>query len=123
MPIVTLLDSEWDLSDGLAVAPCPDTNVSLVLSDELLDCIARVRAGMAILTESCPACAGKAYAVLPAPVYCGTLYSSKRRGVERFTKTYQQVLTVSPSRVLYVLESEYSGYRIIYDLTDQLPKQ
>lgn len=112
MPNIALLDTEWDRDDGLVSAPMPDSNVVLKISEDLNDAICASRRSMKVLALY-GELMDKAYIVMQAPPVEGKLYRFK----SLFDSKYSCAIVVSIEHVLYVLECEVGGYRMIYDIT------
>jgi hypothetical protein len=111
---IALLDTEWDRDDGLVSAPMPDSNVVLKISEELNDAICSARRHMEVLTKLHGKSTYKAYIVMQAPRVEGDLYRSR----SLFDRGHSCAIVVSADHVLYVLECEVRGYRMIYDITN-----
>jgi hypothetical protein len=111
---IALLDSEWDRDDGLVSAPMPDSNVLLKISDDLNEAILSSRYYMKMLATLHGKSADKAYIVMQAPMVEGKLYRFR----SLFDSKHSCSLAVSDEHVLYVLECELVGYRMIYDITN-----
>lgn len=111
---IALLDTEWDRDDGLVSAPMPDSNVSLKISYDLNEAILSARYYIKRLTELHGKATDKAYIVLQAPMVEGNLYRYKTL----FDSKHSCSLAVSDEHILYVLECEVVGYRMIYDITN-----
>lgn len=110
---IALLDVEWDRDDGLVSAPMPDSNVLLKISDELGDAIRSSRRSMKSLALY-GKLMDKAYIVIQAPGVEGDLYRSR----SLFDSRHSCAIVVSAEHILYVLECEVRGYRMIYDITN-----
>jgi hypothetical protein len=114
MPNITLLDTEWDRDDGLVSAPMPDRNVILKIPEDLNDAIWSARRAMDMLVRLHGKPVDKSYIVLQAPMVEGQLYRFR----SLFDSRHSCSLAVSDEHVLYVLECEVVGYRMIYDITN-----
>lgn len=112
--LITLLDTEWDRDDGLVSAPMPDSNAVLRISDDLEDAIHSARRAMELLVKLHGKSADKAYIVMQAPMVEGKLYRYR----SLFDSKHSCSLAVSDEHILYVLECEVVGYRMIYDITN-----
>lgn len=110
---IALLDTEWDRDDGLVSAPMPDSNVVLKISDHLKDAICAARRSMKVLTLYGKVM-DKAYIAMQAPKVEGDLYRFR----SLFDSKHSCVVVVSAEHILYVLECEVRGYRMIYDITN-----
>lgn len=110
---IALLDTEWDRDDGLVSAPMPDSNVVLKISDHLKDAICAARRSMKVLTLYGKVM-DKAYIAIQAPKVEGDLYRFRSLSDSRHSCT----IVVSAEHILYVLECEVRGYRMIYDITN-----
>lgn len=111
---IALLDTEWDRDDGLVSAPMPDSNVVLKISDDLYEAIRSSRYYMKMLSTLHGKVADKAYITMQAPTVEGDLYRFK----SLFGSRHSCAIVVAAEHVLYVLECEVRGYRMIYDITD-----
>ena len=109
---IALLDAEWDRDDGLVSAPMPDSNVVLKISEDLNDAICASRRSMKVLSLYGDLM-DKAYIVIQAPKVEGDLYRFR----SLFDSSHSCTIVVSAEHVLYVLECEVRGYRMIYDIT------
>lgn len=112
MLIISLLDAEWDRDDGLVSAPMPDRNVLLRIPDKLKESICAARKSIKTLHTLY---ADKSYIVIQAPKVEGDLY---RRFRSLFDSRHSCAIVVSAEHILYVLECEVRGYRMIYDITN-----
>lgn len=110
---IALLDAEWDRDDGLTSAPMPDSNVLLKISEDLNEAIRSSHYYMKMLATLHGKSADKAYTVMQAPRVEGDLYRFKSLFVGR----HSCAIVVSAEHILYVLECEVRGYRMIYDIT------
>jgi hypothetical protein len=110
---IALLDAEWDRDDGLVSAPMPDSNVLLKISDHLYDAIRAARRSIKVLMLYGKVM-DKAYIAMQAPKVEGDLYRFK----SLFSSKHSCTIVVSAEHVLYVLECEVRGYRMIYDITN-----
>jgi hypothetical protein len=110
---VALLDAEWDRDDGLVSAPMPDSNVLLKISDDLADAIHSACRAMKMLVKLHGKPVDKAYIVMQAPRVEGDLYRFR----SLFDSRHNCTIVVSAEYILYVLECEVRGYRMIYDIT------
>ena len=113
MLAIALLDTEWDRDDGLTSAPIPDSNVVLKISNNLKDVISAAKRSVGVLFAVYGNNMPKAYMAIEAPKPEGDLYRHKSLFFGRHNSTF----VVSPQQVLYVLECEVRGYRMIYDIT------
>ena len=110
---IALLDAGWDRDDGLMSAPIPDSNVVLRISEDLNDAICAARRSIKALVSLYGEPGDKAYIAMPAPKVEGDLYRFR----SLFDSRHNCTLVVSVKHVLYVLECEVRGYRMIYDIT------
>ena len=110
---IALLDTGWDRDDGLVSAPMPDSNVVLKLSEDLNDVICSARRHMEVMVKLHGKPTDKAYIVIQAPKVEGDLYRFR----SLFDSRHSCTIVVSAEHVLYVLECEVRGYRMIYDIT------
>lgn len=111
---IALLDTGWDRDGGLVSAPIPDSNVLLKISEDLNDAICSARRHIEVLTKLHGKSTDKAYIVMQAPRVEGDLYRFR----SLFDSRYNCSIVVSAEHVLYVLECEVGGYRMIYDITN-----
>ena len=111
---IALLDAEWDRDDGLVSAPMPESNVLLKISDDLNEAIRSSRYYMKMLSTLHGKVADKAYTVMQAPSVEGDLYRFK----SLFASRHSCAIVVSAEHILYVLECEVRGSRMIYDITN-----
>ena len=109
---IALLDTGWDRDGGLVSAPIPDSNVLLKISDDLNAAIHESRRSMKSLSMYGETM-DKAYIAIQAPMLEGKLYRFR----SLFDSKHNCTLVVSAEHVLYVLECEVVGYRMIYDIT------
>ena len=109
---IALLDTEWDRDDGLVSAPIPDSNVLLKISEDLNDAICSARHSMKALAML-GKIMDKAYIAIQAPKVEGDLYRFR----SLFASRHSCTIVVSAEHILYVLECEVRGYRMIYDIT------
>lgn len=110
---IALLDTEWDRDDGLVSAPMPDSNVVLKVSEDLAAAIHASRCSMKVLALR-GKLMDKAYIVIQAPKVEGDLYRFR----SLFDSRHSCTIVVSAEHILYVLECEVRGYRMIYDITN-----
>lgn len=110
---IALLDTGWDRDDGLVSAPIPDCNVVLKISEDLNDAICAARRSMEALVALHGKPVNNAYITIQAPMVEGDLYRFRSLFVSR----HNCALVVSTEHILYVLECEVRGYRMIYDIT------
>lgn len=111
---IALLDTGWDRDDGLTSAPMPDSNVVLKISEDLNEAIRSSRYYMKMLATLHGKPAEKAYTVMQAPRVEGDLYRFR----SLFDSRHSCAVVVSAEHILYVLECEVRGYRMIYDITN-----
>lgn len=111
---IALLDTEWDRDDGLVSAPMPDSNVVLKVSEDLEDAIHSARRNMKLLSKLHGKLMDKAYIAIQAPRVEGDLYRFR----SLFDSRHSCTIVVSAEHILYVLECEVRGYRMIYDITN-----
>lgn len=114
MLIISLLDAEWDRDDGLVSAPMPDRNVLLRIPDKLKSSIRAARKSIELLHTLYSNSMDKAYIVMQAPKVEGDLYRFR----SLFDSRHSCTIVVSAEHILYVLECEVRGYRMIYDITN-----
>lgn len=118
MPVViTLYDDIWDIEDGIYRAPVPEHNVQLNVSNDLVKIVRECRTYISDMGYMHPAEMQKAYVVMKAPKWDGHLYND----LSGFTNRASVVFTISDASVLYVVEDEASGFRLIYDLSEYFP--
>ena len=110
---IALLDTGWDRDDGLVSAPIPDSNVVLKISEDLNDAICASRRSMKMLAMYGKPM-DKAYIAVQAPKVEGDLYRFR----SLFDSRHNCTIVVSSEHILYVLECEVRGYRMIYDITN-----
>ena len=111
---IALLDTDWDRDDGLVSAPMPDSNVVLKIYEDLNDVICSARRHMEVMAKLHGKPADKAYIVIQAPRVEGDLYRFR----SLFDSRHSCAIVVSAEHILYVLECEVRGYRMIYDITN-----
>ena len=114
MRSIALLDTEWDRDDGLTSAPMPDSNVILRIPKNLEDVVSAAKRSVSVLFAVYGNNMPKAYMAIEAPKPEGDLYRHKSLFFGRHNSTF----IVTPTKVLYVLECEVRGYRMIYDITN-----
>ena len=109
---ILLQDTGWDLDRGICKAPIPDHNVLLNLSDTHEAVVKSTIKCMHMMRTKGPMFGPDYYIVIQAPLVRGLYRHSTNM------TSVSSVITVTRGRVLYVLEWELRGYRMIYDITN-----
>lgn len=111
MRSIILQDIGWEIDSGICKAPIPDHNVWLDLTTTQETVVKNAIACMNSMTTKGPMFGPDYYIVIQAPLVRGLYRHSTNM------TSVSSVITVMKGRVLYVLEWELRGYRMIYDIT------
>lgn len=109
---IILQDTGWELDSGICKAPIPDHNVLLNLTTTQEVVVKNAVECMGSMATKGTMLGPDYYIVIRAPLVRGLYRHSAH------TTSVSSVITVMQGRVLYVLEWELRGYRMIYDITN-----
>lgn len=112
MRSLILQDIGWELNSGICRAPRPDHNVLLDLMTDQETVVKNAIECMSSMETKGPILGPDYYIVIQAPLVRGLYRHSTNM------TSVSSVITVTRGRVLYVLEWELRGYRMIYDITN-----